>query len=55
MGETNGDFDRIVGRPLKEDENLKRNQLVDASVDQVCDGCCRRMANCLERWYKSTE
>jgi len=23
--ESNGDFDRIVGRPLKEDDNLKRN------------------------------
>jgi len=33
-------IDRIVGRPLKEDENLERNQLVgNALVDEMCDEC----------------
>jgi len=44
---TNGDFDRTIGRPLREkNENLKSHRLVgNALIDDVCYECSRRMTN----------
>ena len=56
MGETNGNFDGIVRRSLKEDEDLKCNRIVgDALINEMCYKCGRRRANGLAGRRKLTE